>query len=55
MPFSEGEALADRAETVGLPHAFHALEGAGHAPWHESGLFLEVIPPFLYRHVVLDE
>ena len=33
VPFSEATALRDRAETVGIPYAFHALEGVAHAPY----------------------
>ncbi|MFQ5459380.1 MAG: alpha/beta hydrolase, partial [Anaerolineae bacterium] len=33
VPYSEAVALRDRAEQVGVPYAFHPIEGAGHAPF----------------------
>lgn len=33
VPFSEAEQLRERAEEVGVPYAWHPIEGAGHAPW----------------------
>jgi len=56
VPFSFAQELADRANAVGLPHAFYPLAGQGHAPWavlRQS--WIDNILGFLYRELDLVE
>lgn len=51
VPFKEGEDLAARAELVGLPYEFHAMQGAGHAAWSYMDQYVGWITPFLCEHL----
>ncbi|MCX7015531.1 MAG: dienelactone hydrolase family protein, partial [Candidatus Sumerlaeota bacterium] len=36
VPFAHATELRDKYAEAGLPCVFHALEGAGHAPWNKE-------------------
>jgi len=50
VPFSEAEALRSRAEAVGLPHLYHPIDGAGHAPYMPAEL-MAVVAPFFHAQL----
>ena len=46
VPFGEATKLRDRAEAVGVPFAYHPLEGKGHAPYMPIELMTTLAPFF---------
>ena len=54
VPFTQAEALRDRAEEVGLTHEFYPIEGGGHCPSQpaENGKNLrELTHEFILKHL----
>lgn len=47
VPYAEAERLRARAQAVGIPHAFHPLEGKGHAPYMPAELMV-LVADFAY-------
>ncbi|MCC7021162.1 MAG: alpha/beta hydrolase [Ardenticatenales bacterium] len=47
VAFSEATKLRDRAEAVGVPFAYHPLEGKGHAPYMPVELMATLAPFFV--------
>lgn len=47
VPYGEATKLRDRAEAVGVPYAFHPLEGKGHAPYMPAELMTTLAPFFV--------
>lgn len=47
VPYAEAEKLRDRAQAVGIPHAFHPLAGKGHAPYMPAELMV-LVADFAY-------
>ena len=47
VPYSEAQKLRARAEAVDIPHAFHPLQGEGHAPYKPAELMV-LVADFAY-------
>jgi acetyl esterase/lipase len=52
VPFINAQMLVQQATAVGIPYAFHPLEGVGHSAWNYMEQYITWITPFLYTHVI---
>lgn len=50
VAYSEAEKLRARAEAVGIPHAFHPIAGAGHAPYMPAEL-MTLVAAFFHEQL----
>ncbi|MFN2114112.1 MAG: alpha/beta hydrolase fold domain-containing protein [Anaerolineae bacterium] len=53
VPFGEAERLRARAVEVGVPHAWHPVQGAAHAPWDPT-TFMAWTAEFFYAQLWPD-
>ncbi|MBL8726446.1 MAG: alpha/beta hydrolase fold domain-containing protein [Planctomycetes bacterium] len=54
VPYAQALALQARAQAIGLPHEFHPMVGAGHAPWTDYFTsFFDDTQAFLWQHLDL--